>query len=296
MAVASNAFNSRRVLTLLRFARDAFIILACEVLNAVAFRALIVPGRLLSGGVVGISLLLNQILNWPVGTQTLIYNIPIFLVGYRYLGRRFIVLSFIGVVSFSLLTDHLPVPTATQDLLLIAVFGGVLTGIADGIIIRQGGSTGGFDIIGLLVARRFGVSIGQVSLIFNGVLILLAALSNSLELALYTLIMIYVYSRVLNTSQENAPRRVALVISTQPEAIAARIMSELNRGVTYLHGMGAYTGQDFRVLMCVVTRYEFVDLRNLVRTVDPNAFAVILDASDVVGQFTLKSPLSRFLK
>jgi len=172
----------------------------------------------------------------------------------------------------------------------------VLTGIADGIIIRQGGSTGGFDIIGLLVARRFGVSIGQVSLIFNGVLILLAALSNSLELALYTLIMIYVYSRVLNTSQENAPRRVALVISTQPEAIAARIMSELNRGVTYLHGMGAYTGQDFRVLMCVVTRYEFVDLRNLVRTVDPNAFAVILDASDVVGQFTLKSPLSRFLK
>ncbi len=288
--------GAKRLTVFLRFARDAFIVLAGEVLNAVAFRALIVPGRLLSGGVVGVALLLNQLWGWTVGTQTLIYNIPIFIVGYRYLGRRFIVLSLIGVASFSLLTDHLPVPQATQDLLLIAVFGAVLTGVADGVILRQGGSTGGFDIIGLIVARRFGVSIGQVSLIFNALLITLAALFNNLELAMYTLIMIYVYSRTINTALENAPRRVVLVISTKPDDIAKRIMNDLNRGVTYLQGSGGYTGQDFQVLMCVVTRYEFVDLRDVVRKVDPNAFAVILEASDVIGQFTLKSPLARLLK
>lgn len=280
---------------LFRFVFDALVILACEGLNAITFRSLIMPGRLLSGGVVGIALLLNQLLGLPVGLQTLIYNIPIFIVGYRYLGRRFILLSIWGVATFSFLTDNIQIPRATSDLLLTAVFGGVLGGIADGIILRRGGSTGGFDIIGLIVARRFGVSIGQVFLTFNAIIIVLSAITNSLELAMYTLIMIYVATRVINTIQETAPRRVMLVISSKHQEIAARIMSELRRGVTYLQGGGAYTEQTFRVLMCVVTRYELVDLRGLIHEIDPGAFAVILDASDVMGQFNNKSPFARLI-
>jgi uncharacterized membrane-anchored protein YitT (DUF2179 family) len=278
-----------------RFVRDALIILACEALNAVAFNALIVPARLLSGGVIGSSMLLNQLFNLPIGLQTMIYNIPIFILGYRYLGKRFIALSLLGVVTISIFTDNIRLSRATSDLLLAAVFGGVMTGIADGIILRVGGSTGGFDIIGLIVARRFGISVGQVFLFLNGILITLSALVNNLELAMYTLITLYVSSRVVNALQETAPRRVALVISPRNPEIAARIMHDLNRGVTYLQGSGAYTERDFRVLMCVVTRYEMVELRQLIREIDPEAFSVVLDASDVVGRFDAHSPLQKLI-
>src|SRR5216684_7510278 len=138
----------------------AAVVLLGEIINVVAFRALIVPNRLLSGGVVGTALLINQLLQWPIGLQTILYNIPIFLLGYRYLGRRFVILSVIGVGSFSLLLDNVTIAPITHDLLLVAVFGGVVTGIADGIIIRAGGSTGGFDILGLIVSRRFGITTG----------------------------------------------------------------------------------------------------------------------------------------
>src|SRR5260221_9672344 len=150
--------SPRRAVQLFVF--KVLVILACETLNAIAYRALIVPARLLSGGVVGSALLINQVLGWPIGLQTILYNIPIFLIGYRYLGRRFVLLSIWGVLAFSFLLDNLVLPRTTHDPLLVAVFGGVVTGIADGIILRTGGSTGGLDIIGLIVSRRFGLSIG----------------------------------------------------------------------------------------------------------------------------------------
>ncbi len=284
--------GQRRVLG---FALRILLVLAGEVLNGIAFRALIMPARLLSGGVVGTSLLLNQILGWPVGLQTTLYNIPIFLMGWRFLGRRFALLSVVGVGSFSLLLDNLNLPPISINPLLVAVFGGVLTGLADGLILRSGGSTGGFDIIGLIVSRRFGVSIGQVFLVFNGIIISIAAIYNNLELALYTLIMLFVSSRMINTSLAPTPRPLALVISTRHREIADRLLHELRRGVTYLQAEGAYTATEMRVLLCVITRYELLDLKRIVAEVDPAAFTVMLEASDVIGRFDRPGPLQRFL-
>jgi uncharacterized membrane-anchored protein YitT (DUF2179 family) len=282
--------SSRAALT---FVLQALIIVAAEVLNAVAFNTLIIPARLLSGGVVGLALLLNQLFGLPIGLQTLIYNIPIFILGYRYLGRRFILLSIIGVSSFSFLTDNLKMlQPVTREMVLIAIFGGVLTGIADGIILRTGGSTGGFDIIGLIVSRRFGISIGTVFMSFNAVLITVGALaSGKLELAMYTLILMFVAARVIDQFLNPTPRRAVLIISMKHQEIAERLLKDLRRGVTYLEGRGAYTEREFRVLMCVMTRYELVELRTLVREIDPSAFTVVLEASDVIGRFDLKSPL-----
>ena len=284
----------RNVLT---FAWQALVIILCEVLNAVVFNALIIPAKLLSGGVVGGALLLNQLFALPVGLQTLIYNIPIFIVGYRYLGRRFILLSIVGVASFSIFTDNLKVPTLTREVMLIAIFGGVLTGIADGIILRTGGSTGGFDIIGLIVSRRSGVPTGQVFIGFNVIIISLGALaSNHIEIAMYTLIMLYVSSRVIDQFLSPTPRRAVLIISQKHKEIAERILNEMRRGVTYLEGRGAYTDREFYVLMCVVTRFELMEMRALVRAVDPDAFTVVLDAPDVIGRFDLTSPLQRLFR
>lgn len=193
---------------------------------------------------------------------------------------------------FSILLDNISTPILTRDLLLIAIFGGVLTGIADGMIIRAGGSTGGLDIIGVIVSRRFGVSVGQVFLAFNGIIIALAAVFNQKpELAMYTLIMLFVSARVVDVMQSTTPRRVTLIISTQHEAIASRILTDLQRGVTYLQGSGAYTAAPFQVMMCVITRYELNDVRRIVQETDPKAFVVVLEASDVIGQFEAYSPL-----
>ena len=285
-----------RTPALTRFAIEVFIIVVCEALNAIAFRALIVPARLLSGGVVGTALLLNQLLALPIGAQTILYNIPIFVIGWRFLGRRFIVLSIIGVLSFSILTDAIQMPTFTNDLLLVAVFGGILTGIADGTIFRAGGSTGGLDIIGLIVSRRFGVSVGQVFMVFNAAIISLGALFNHKpDLAMYTLIMLFVSSRVVDMVVSPRPRRVALIISGKHEAIAGRILQDLQRGVTYLQGSGAFSSAEFHVMMCVITRFELVELRRIIQEIDPTAFTVVLDASDVIGRFDRTSLFQRLI-
>lgn len=286
--------SRREVMT---FAWQVIVILLCEALNAVAYNALIIPAKLLSGGVVGGALLLNQLFALPVGLQTMIYNIPIFIVGYRYLGRRFIALSVVGVAAFSIFTDNLKVPILTRETMLIAIFGGILTGIADGIILRTGGSTGGFDIIGLIVSRRSGVPTGQVFMGFNAVIISLGALaSNNIEVAMYTLIMLFVSARVIDQFLSPTPRRAVLIISMKHKEIAARILSDLHRGVTYLEGRGAYTDREFYVLMCVVTRFELMEMRSLVRSIDPDAFTVVLQAPDVFGRFDLTSPLQRLFR
>jgi uncharacterized membrane-anchored protein YitT (DUF2179 family) len=284
--------NRRKIIGLFL---QAVVIVACEVVNALAFQSLIVPSRLLSGGVVGVALLLNQIANLPIGLQTMIYNIPIFILGWRYLGRRFVALSIVGVVSFSVLTDNLHPPLLTRDLLLIAVFGGIATGIADGLILRAGGSTGGFDILGLIVSRRFGISTGQVFLAFNGLIIALAAVFNNLELAMYTLIMLFVSTRTIDAVLKTTPRPVAMIVSTKYDEISARLLHDLGRGVTFLQGSGAYTSAEVRVIMCVISRYELVDIRRIVQDVDPKAFTIILEASDVIGSFRHSSVLRRLL-
>lgn len=283
--------------TIQLFVFHALVILVCEGLNAIAYRALIVPARLLSGGVVGSALLINQIFGLPIGLQTIVYNIPIFLLGFRYLGQRFVLLSIWGVLSFSFLLDNLVLPRITQDLLLVAVFGGVVTGIADGIILRTGGSTGGLDIIGLIVSRRFGVSIGQVFLVFNGLIIGLGALVNRhLEIAMYTLIMLYVSARVVDAIQAPTPRCFVLVISAKHQEIADRILKDLQRGVTYLEGMGAYTETEFRVMLCVLTRYELVELRVILNEIDSSAFTVVLPAQEVIGRFDQSTSFRRLLR
>ncbi len=275
------------------FTFQVIIVLFGEVINVLAFRALIVPARMLSSGVVGTAQLLNQLFNLPIGLQTIIYNIPIFLLGYRYLGRRFVVLSMIGVGTFSILLDNVTMPVLSHERLLIAIFGGVATGFADGLILRFGGSTGGFDILGLIVSKRFGFSTGKVFLVFNGVIIALAALFNDLDLAMYTLIMLFVATRTIDTFLRTSPRPVALIVSSKHEEITQRLMHDLGRGVTYLQGQGAYTSAEYRVMLCVMSRFELVDLRHILHEIDPKAFTIVLDSSDVIGAWDHVSPISR---
>ncbi len=251
----------------------------------VAIKAFYIPNHLLSGGVTGIALLLHLLFNWPVGFLTFLFNIPIFVIGIRDVGKKFAVVSGLGVVGFWLIVDHVPIPAATHDHLLAAIFGGLLGGLATALALKAGGSLGGFDILGVVLNRRFSLGVGEASLILNGILITAAGLVENLELAMYTLVAIYVAGRSLDAIQLPRPRKAVLVFSKNHDWIKARILSEMGRGVTLFKAVGAFSGVEHEALLCIVTRYELREIRDIIKAGDPEAFVSVLEASDVIGRF-----------
>jgi uncharacterized membrane-anchored protein YitT (DUF2179 family) len=264
----------------------SLILLQLGVLSyVIAIKAFYIPNHLLSGGVTGIALLLHLLFNWPVGFLTFLFNIPIFLIGIRDVGKKFAVISALGVVGFWLVVDHVPIPPATHDHLLAAIFGGLLGGLATALALKAGGSLGGFDILGVVLNRRFSLGVGEASLILNGALISAAGLIENFELAMYTLVAIYVAGRSLDAIQLPRPRKAVLVFSKKNHTIKARVLAEMGRGVSLFKTMGAYSGEEYEALLCVVTRYELREMRDIIRSADPEAFVSVLEASDVMGRF-----------
>ncbi len=262
----------------------------------VAVRGFIMPMKFLTGGVTGLSLLANALLKWPVGLMTFLLNIPIFILGFRDVGRRFVAYSALSVVAFWLLVDHVPVPALTQDAMLASIFSGLFAGVGSALAVRAGGSLGGFDILGVVLNRRFSLGMGEAGLFLNGALILAAGIIGSPEKAMYTLASIYVSSRTLDTLQSPRPRKAVLIISRHNRAIKERLLFQMARGVTILKAEGAYSGEDANALLCVITRYEMRDLRDIVKSEDPDAFVSVLEASDVIGRFKKPTAFSMWQK
>lgn len=272
---------------------QAFLVLLGTTISALAFSRLIVPNHMLSGGVAGLTLIINNLTGWPAGTMLLLINIPILILGYKQIGGRFILLTILAVASFSLQLDLLPARAAVDDLLLAAVFGGALNGIGLGLVLRAGGSTGGTDIIGVVLNRRYSFSVGEVLLYFNALIVLASALLFNLEAALYTLIAMFVTSKVVDALQNSSRRKTAMIISDRSDEIAQRIQTELHRGVTFLQGEGAYQHGQRKVVMCVLTRFELASLKDIVLQEDPQAFMTVSETTEVVGRFQPRSPFRR---
>lgn len=273
--------------------RSVILILLGTGLSALAYTQLIIPNRMLSGGVAGISLLINRLTGWPAGTLVLLINIPILILGYRKIGGKFIGLTIFSVLSFSLLLDIFPTTLAVNDLLLAAVFGGALNGLGLGLVLKAGGSTGGTDIIGVILNRRYSLSLGEVMLAFNGLIVLASALLFDLSGALYTLITMFVTSRAVDALQNNKDRKTALIITGMSDEIAAQIHAQLHRGVTFLQGEGSYQHGQRKVVMCVLTRFEIAQLKEIVLREDPTAFMTVSDTNEVIGRFQDFSPFRR---
>lgn len=275
----------------LRTLGQIFWVIAGSGLIGYAVRGFYIPNRLLSGGVSGIALLIHELIGWPVGAMVLAFNIPVFAIGFRYVGRRFVVLSGLGVLAFYVAVDWLPVEPLTQNPMLGAIFGGVLVGTGTSLALRSGGSSGGFDIIGIVAHRRFGIGVGEVMLALNGTLILLKGHLGSAELAMYTLIAIYASSHTLDLLQKARPRKALLIITRNPEPMRQRILNQMKRGLTLLDAEGGLDRQESRILLCVVTRHELKELQEIVNDADRHAFTVVLEASDVLGHFRRQSVL-----
>ncbi|OGO35840.1 MAG: hypothetical protein A2W35_10535 [Chloroflexi bacterium RBG_16_57_11] len=273
-----------------RTVQDIALIATGTLLQALAMRLFLVPAHLASGGVSGLAQIINYYTGWPIGVMTFLGNVPLFLLGWRFLGGpRFAFRTAIAVALFSFFTDFLvlflPAEGLTPDLVLNALFGGLISGVGFGLVYRGRGTSGGSDILARILNHWRGVPISQSYLITDAVIIFLAGLAFSWENALYSLVMLYVSGLSAEGVTEGSNVvRTALIITAQPDLVAQKILIEMERGVTVLPARGAYTGEARTVLYCVVSRSEVVQVKSLVREADPRAFMVIGQAHEVLGE------------
>ena len=258
------------------------------VLLAAANDLFLIPNNVFSGGVTGIAVVTNHLFGWSVGLTYFAFNVPLLLAGLRWLGGwRFLVRTLYAVVLLSFLIDALRgvVPPITHEPILYTLYGGLLDGLGLGLVFRAYGTTGGADIVALLLQRFRGLAINQSLIGFDVLVYALAALVLGADRALYALIGSYASSRVVTLVQEGLPNtRIVYIISSAPDRVARQILTDLQRGVTFLRGTGGYTGADLQVILVVVRQPEINMLTDLVHAADPQAFVIIGDARAVLGE------------
>jgi len=269
---------------------DYLLILIGALIQALALRLFLVPADLVSGGISGLAQLLNHYTDFPIGMMVLLGNIPLFIMGWQYLGGpRFAIRTILSTLAFSVFTDSLslflPRTGVTDDMVLNTIYGGLLLGIGLGIVYRGRGTSGGTDILGRILNRHTGMTISQAYLITDSVVVLGAGFVFGWTKALYGLVLIYVSGLAAEVSLQGTNIiRTAMIITTETEAITQAIMHDLQRGVTILSGTGGYTGEPRDVIYCAVSRMEINRLKILVHDIDPNAFMVIGQAQEALGE------------
>ncbi|WP_090977146.1 YitT family protein [Paenibacillus sp. CF384] len=254
----------------------------------------LIPNQLMEGGVTGIAILLNYSLDWPLSISTLVLNIPLYFLGWKVLGRSHTGYTIFGSVSLSFFLYLMEkmieagwiVPFQTSnDYILAALYAGVTLGAGLGIVFRFGGTTGGVDIIARIASKLKGWSMGQVILTLDIIIIGVSLLYISKEKVLYTLVAVFIASKMIDFIQEGAYAAKAFSIITESgDEIGLQITKEMERGVTVFPAKGAYSGKEKQVLYCVVARHEIRQLKSIVRSIDPLAFIVISEVHDVLGE------------
>ncbi len=256
------------------------------IISAYGVQGFIVPSGLGGGGISGITLLLYYTIKLPIGLMTFILNIPLLVLGWREINKHFVFKTVWGLAIYSIFLDLFKgiQPIAINDIFLGALYGGVISGISSSIIFSLGGSLGGTDIVSKVILRKSGVPMGTSALAINGVIILISWAILGSRVALYTLVNLFVYGRVLDLLQNGVPSKSVTIISDQSEALVNRIMIDLGRGATFLQGRGAYSNEPKNVIICVVSLPELGRLKQAVREVDPQAFMMVQNAGEVLGR------------
>ena len=278
--------------------RDYTLIILSSLIQAVSLWLFFIPANLASGGVSGIAQLINYVTDWPIGLMVFIGNVPLFLLGWRFLGgHKFALRTAVAIFTYSLFTDLLVkiplfnyyadilIKDLQGDIFLNSLYGAIVSGVGYGMVYRARGTSGGSDILARILNNWRGISMTQSYLIVDTLVILSAGFVFGWKEALYAMITLYVSGLVAETVLEGGGTvRAAMIITTKTEEISTRVMDELQRGITYLEGRGGYTGNSRPVLYCVVTRAEISSLKAIVHETDPEAFLVIGVAHEALGE------------
>lgn len=270
---------------MLKEIRNCVIIMIGAACIASGFNLFLVPHHLLSGGVSGLAMLTGYFTPFNINTMYLAYNVPILIAGWFLLGRRYIGLSILSVIAVTLMMGLIPEKTVATDTLLSAAFGGVLVGFGSGISFRVGGSSGGFDIIGSILTRFRDYPIGQIMVAMNGLVILaMGYLEGDWNLALASMVSIFIAGKVLDFVYINHLKVTLYIITDHTEAMLEQLL-KLPRGVTLMKTQGAFSHKEKDMLMTVTTRYELIELKEIIRETDPSAFVNIVETVGVMGSF-----------
>lgn len=254
-------------------------------LAAIGLEFFLIPNNIIDGGIVGISIMVSYLSNYPLGMFIVVLNIPFLILGYNHIGKTFVISTLFSLCSLSVWVSILhPLPQLTEDLLLAAVFGGIILGIGVGLIIRYGGSLDGTEIVAIILDKRTGFSVGEIVMFFNLFILTSAGLVFGWDKAMYSLIAYFIAFKMIDITIEGLEEtKAAMVISEKSELIAEKVMARLGRGVTFLNGKGGYSGEDRTVLYLVVTRLEVSKLKNIIDEIDENAFVTISEVHEVMG-------------
>lgn len=267
------------------------VVAAGSLIGALAMNLFLVPANIYSSGFTGIAQLLSKVLsdhtpiNVSIGFLLLLLNIPVAILGWKKVGKSFTIYSFLSVVLSSLFLTLIPIKQVSNDILLNAVFGGVIQAVGVGITLKWGASTGGVDIIAMVLSRMKDKPIGPYMLVINGIIIITAGFLYGWEKALYTLVTLYTATRVIDAIHTRHAKLTAMIITKKADEMKIAIQKRLVRGITILPARGAFSNESREMLMVVITRYELYDLERILKEVDPNAFTNIIQTTNIYGFF-----------
>ncbi|MEL3962998.1 YitT family protein [Lysinibacillus endophyticus] len=252
---------------------------------AIGLELFLVPNNVMDGGIVGISIIISHLVGLPVGVFIFILNLPFIFIGYKQIGKTFALTTALGITILSIATvimHHLN--PFTKDLLLATVFGGILLGVGVGLVIRYGGCLDGTEVLAILSNIKLPFSVGEIILFINLIIFTVAGFVFTWEQAMYSVVAYYIASKVIDVVVLGMEESKSVyIISEDIEEIGQAILHRLGRGVTYLHGEGAYTGDNKKVIFCVITRLEESKMKEIVRSIDNQAFLAIGNISEVKG-------------
>jgi uncharacterized membrane-anchored protein YitT (DUF2179 family) len=272
-------------------AKKIAVVAAGSLIGAAAMNLFLVPANIYSSGFTGIAQLLSKVLsdhtpiNVSLGFLLLLLNIPVAILGWRKVGKSFTIYSFLSVVLSSLFLTLIPIKHVSNDIFLNAVFGGVIQAVGVGITLKWGASTGGVDIIAMVLSRMKDKPIGPYMLVINGLIIITAGFLYGWEKALYTLVALYTSTRVIDAIHTRHAKLTAMIITKKADEMKKAIQETLVRGITILPAKGAFSNEAREMLMVVITRYELFDLERILKEVDPNAFTNIIQTTNIYGFF-----------
>ncbi|MCM3759836.1 YitT family protein [Alkalihalobacillus oceani] len=252
---------------------------------AASLNFFLIPANVFASGFTGVAQLLASVLPISTGILLFVLNIPVAIVGWLKIGKSFTLYSFINVALTTLFLELLPVYEFSPDILLNAVFGGVIAAIGAGITLKWGASSGGVDIIALILSRVSDRPVGIYFFVINGLIVITSGLLFNPEKALYTLVTLYVTSRVIDAIHTRHVKLTAMIVTTKAEELKKAIHDRLTRGLTRLPAKGGYMADDKEMLMIVITRYELYELKHVLQEVDPQAFTNIVETAGIFGLF-----------
>lgn len=271
--------------------KKVIVVLIGALFNSIGLNLFLIPANVYSSGFTGVAQLLSSVLEeytpfyLSTGILLLVLNIPVAFLGWIKVGKAFTLYSFLSVAATTIFLEIIPLESLSDDILLNAVFGGVILAVGVGITLKYGASTGGLDIIAMVLSRMKDKPVGTYFFLLNAIIIMAAGFLYGWEKALYTLVALYATTRVIDAIHTRHAKLTAMIVTKKADALKKAIHSKLVRGITTIPAKGAFTNEEKDMMVIVITRYELYDLERIIKEVDPNAFTNIVQTTGIFGFF-----------